>query len=130
MPFSERRDGTRSFDGDITGTNVELETDAGSWAYVGGELDLTNGNNGGANVVGGLGTNTVSVGNARIFQDNNGDNVANSGAPRSDADWGTFSIPRKGDRSNSVRHCKCCRQKFWIFSFTRCQWHLVLVCLR
>ena len=105
MPFSERRDGTRSFDGDITGTNVELETDAGSWAYVGGELDLTNGNNGGANVVGGLGTNTVSVGNAR-------------------------TIPRKGDRSNSVRHCKCCRQKFWIFSFTRCQWHLVLVCLR
>ena len=74
MPFSERRDGTRSFDGDITGTNVELETDAGSWAYVGGELDLTNGNNGGANVVGGLGTNTVSVGNAR-------------------------TIPRKGDRS-------------------------------
>ena len=74
MPFSERRDGTRSFDGDIAGTNVELETDAGSWAYVGGELDLTNGNNGGANVVGGLGTNTVSVGNAR-------------------------TIPRKGDRS-------------------------------
>lgn len=83
-----------NFDGNIAGNNVVISTDAGTWGYTAGDLDLTNGNNGGANVVTGLGTNTVSVGNARIFVDNDGDNVANSGAPRADADWGTFSISR------------------------------------
>ena len=40
-----------------------------------------------------MGTSEVTIGNAReVFQDNNGDNVADSGAPRSGADWGTFSI--------------------------------------
>ena len=90
---SENSLGTVNFDGDINGTNITLTSDSGNWSYVGGELDLTNGNNGGANVVNGLGTNEVTIGNARtVFQDNNGDNVADSGAPRSNADWGTFSI--------------------------------------
>ena len=90
---SENDSGTVNFDGNITGTNVRLTADGGDWSYVGGELDLTNGNNSGANVLNGLGTSEVTIGNARtVFQDNNGDNVADSGAPRSDADWGTFSI--------------------------------------
>ena len=90
---SENDIGTVNFDGDINGANITLTSDAGDWSYVGGELDLTNGNIGGANVVNGLGTSEVTIGNAReVFQDNNGDNVADSGAPRSGADWGTFSI--------------------------------------
>ena len=90
---SENDSGTVNSDGNITGTNVRLTADGGDWSYVGGELDLTNGNNSGANVLNGLGTSEVTIGNARtVFQDNNGDNVADSGAPRSDADWGTFSI--------------------------------------
>ena len=89
---AENDSGTVNFDGDIV-TNVTLTADGGDWSYVGGELDLTNGNIGGANVVNGLGTSEVTIGNAReVFQDNNGDNVADSGAPRSSADWGTFSI--------------------------------------
>ena len=90
---SENDSGTVNFDGNINGTNIRLTSDSGNWSYVGGDLDLTNGNNGGENIVNGLGTNEATIGNARtVFQDNNGDNVADSGAPRSDADWGTFSI--------------------------------------
>ena len=97
---SENSNSTVNFDGDIVGSNITLDAEGGAgWSYTGGELDLTNGNgtsNGsvppGANVVGGLGTSTATIGNARIFQDNNGDNVANSGAPRDFADWGVFHI--------------------------------------
>jgi hypothetical protein len=81
-----------NFDG-ITGTNALIVADTGAWSYTGGDLDLTNGNDGsGSDVVGGLGTSTVTIGNARIFVDNNGNNVANSGAPSSQSNWGTFSI--------------------------------------
>ena len=90
---SENDSGTVNFDGNISGANITLTSDGGNWSYVGGDLDLTNGNNGGANIVNGLGSSEVTIGNGRgVFQDNNGDNVADSGAPRSNADWGTFSI--------------------------------------
>lgn len=83
-----------NFDGVAPGEgyNAQIVADSGTWSYSAGDLDLTNGNNGGANVVSGLGSSTFTIGNARIFTDNNGDNVANSGAPFSQSDWGTFSI--------------------------------------
>lgn len=84
-----------NFDGTV-GNSAEVIANAGTWSYSAGDLDLTNSNgagaNAGVNVVGGLGTNTFTIGNARKFADNNGDNVAGSGAPYSESDWGTFSI--------------------------------------
>ena len=74
-----------NFDGQVGGPSVTLgaDDDAGTWSYIPGDLDLSS-------VVGGLGTNSTTIGNARIFPA--GPGVAGSGAPISNADWGTFSI--------------------------------------
>ncbi|WP_411827794.1 PEP-CTERM sorting domain-containing protein [Luteolibacter sp. AS25] len=85
-----------NFDGQnpAEGYNAQVVADAGTWSYTAGLIDLTNGNAAGANAVAGLGTSTFTIGNARIFADDaaNGIDVANSGAPPSEIDWGSFQI--------------------------------------
>ena len=78
-----------NFDGQTGGPSADVSamTVAGStgWSYAPGTLDLTP-------VVGGLGSNNFTIGNARIFEGEPGAAAPPSNAPRSESDWGTFAI--------------------------------------
>ena len=89
--FNSLQNQGNNFDGQAAPPNWTITTDAGVWSYTSGtSYDLTSGA-GGQNVVGGLGGNNLTVGNARIFTPS-APGIASSGAPLSSTDWGTFAI--------------------------------------
>ncbi|MGJ8676547.1 MAG: PEP-CTERM sorting domain-containing protein [Akkermansiaceae bacterium] len=92
--FNSETDQGVNFDGinPVEGFNVQMAADAGTWSYTGGAvLDLTNSTVNNSNLIVGLGTDTFTVGNTR-GEFTGAAGAANSGAPNSEADWGTFSI--------------------------------------
>ncbi|CAA6692112.1 MULTISPECIES: PEP-CTERM sorting domain-containing protein [unclassified Lentimonas] len=70
-----------------------ITANAGTWSYSAGVFNLTSGTEGanaGASALSGLGTDELTIGSTRGFF--TGAGIAGSGAPNTNADWGTISI--------------------------------------